>query len=107
MVRKQAASDRILDGSNAKQFPIGPHAGEELVETRAGEGLDLLSGEEFAGGRVVEASGDALYGDSFHLAFGVKKRESRSSKSGIPSCLSILFFTTSVYAHAIPLFLLP
>lgn len=71
VVRKQAACDRVFDGCDAQQVSVGLHAGEQLVETRAGEGIDPLSVEEIAGGRVVETSGDALYGDSFHPAFGV------------------------------------
>lgn len=66
VVREQAARNGVLDGRNAQQRQIFGHAAEELVEAPAGDDLQLLAREVAAGGRFVEASCNALYGDSFH-----------------------------------------
>ena len=55
---------KILEPREAA--PAYGHAAEEFVETPAGDYSELLARKMSAGGRFVEASCDALDGDSFH-----------------------------------------
>ena len=66
VVLEQRAGNRVLDGGNAEQRTVAVEGREERLEALARHDGDGLRAEEFAGGRLVEAPCNALYGYLFH-----------------------------------------
>ena len=73
VVGEQASGDGVLDGGDSQQFGIFGHAGEERIETRTGQHVEIPVGEIAPCSGFVVASGDALYGDSIHCQLFFKK----------------------------------
>ena len=92
VVRQQASGNGVLDGRHPQQLRVGCHAGELLVETHAGQHLDLFAGETSVRRGLVETTRYPLYRYPFHLLNRIKK--SRSSTERDPSCFhSIVLYS--------------
>ena len=92
VVGQQASGDGVFDGRHPQQLGVGCHAGELLVETHAGQHLDLFAGETSVRRGLVETTRYPLYRYPFHLLNRIKK--SRSSTERDPSCFhSIVLYS--------------